>query len=78
MASLSDFGVYVEEDEDKVWATGVNIIKTGWVATRKSPERVKLRTVVQEVNRGSWVDAFSPTPTPIGQRLLLAIAAHDG
>eukprot|EP00972_Heterocapsa_arctica_P033632 4949204-Heterocapsa_arctica.AAC.1 len=77
MASLKDFGVYVEEDEEKVRATAANIIKTGWEATRKSPARVKLMTVVQEVNRGSWVDAFSPTPTPIGQRLLLAIAAHD-
>eukprot|EP00972_Heterocapsa_arctica_P030725 4523008-Heterocapsa_arctica.AAC.1 len=67
MASLNDFGVYVEEDEDKVRATGAKIIKTGWVATRKSSVKAKLRTVVQELNRGSWVDAFSPTPTPIGQ-----------
>eukprot|EP00972_Heterocapsa_arctica_P069378 10252107-Heterocapsa_arctica.AAC.1 len=54
MASLNEFGVLDEVDEKKVRATGARIIKTGWVATRKSPVRVKARTVVQELNKGSW------------------------
>ena len=77
MESIRKFGVY-DEVEEKAIELNAEIIGTRWLLTKKSPTRVKGRVIVQEVNKGGWVDAFSPAPTPIGQRLLLAIAAHEG
>ena len=50
-------------------AEGHKLIGLRWVL-RQRKDSVKARLVAQEVNVGSWADAFAATPTLVGQRIL--------
>ena len=53
-------------------------VTTGWVLRQKPGGRVKARLVVTEVNHGGWRDAFAATPSTLGLRLAMWIAATKG
>lgn len=76
--SLEKFPVYVDAPEEEVSEVGGQLIKSRWVFTRKSADRVKGRIVAQQLNLGEWADTFAATPTSLGQRLLLKIASEKG
>ncbi len=50
-------------------AAGHKLIGLRWVL-RQSKDSVKARLAAQEVNVGSWADAFAATPTLVGQIIL--------
>ena len=76
--SLQRFPVYVDVPETEVSEVGGQLIKSRWIFTRKSADRVKGRIVAQQRNLGEWADTFAATPTSVGQRILLKIASTKG
>ena len=75
--ALNRFEVYTTVPVSSV-PPGNRVISTRWVVTVKPCGTVKARLVVRDLNDGSWQDTFSSTPSSVGLRCALSVAASRG
>ena len=72
--ALNEFKAKTEVPEGESHVPGALVVPSRWLLKVKG-EGVRARLVAQEVNKGTPQDTYSATPTVLGQRLLLQVAA---
>jgi len=75
LQAMLDFGVYKEISKDEIGHQ--KVVGTRWVLTQK-PDKVRARLVATEVAYEKREDLYSPTPTAVGLRCVLAKAVAEG